>query len=76
MDYRRFGSKLFIRIDKSEEILKQLQIVCTKEMVRLAEVKALGALSEYTVGLFDPEKRSITAEHFKDLQKSPAYGAR
>jgi predicted DNA-binding protein with PD1-like motif len=65
MDYRRFGSKLFIRIDKSEEILKQLQIVCTKEMVRLAEVKALGALSEYTVGLFDPEKKEYHSRTFQ-----------
>jgi predicted DNA-binding protein with PD1-like motif len=64
MEYKRFGNKVFVRIDKGEEILEQLQNVCQKENITLAEVKALGALSEYTVGLFDPAVKQYHSSTF------------
>ena len=54
MEYRRFQNKVFVRIDRGEEILEQLKKLCEAEQITLAEVKALGALSEFTVGLFNP----------------------
>ncbi len=65
MEYRRFGTKLFVRMDPGEEVLAQLEAVCTAEGVRLAEVKALGALSSFTVGLFDTEKKLYTKNTFR-----------
>ncbi|MBQ9992258.1 MAG: DNA-binding protein [Firmicutes bacterium] len=50
MEYRRFGEKLFVRIDKDEEILEQLAEVAKAENIRLAAVSAIGALGRFSVG--------------------------
>ena len=57
MDYRRFGDKIIVRMDKGEEILEKLKEVCEKENVTLANVNALCAINEFEVGLFDVDER-------------------
>lgn len=57
MDYRRFGDKIIVRMDKGEEILEKLKEVCEKENVTLANVNALGAINKFEVGLFDVDER-------------------
>jgi predicted DNA-binding protein with PD1-like DNA-binding motif len=57
MDYRRFENTIVVRIDKGEEILENLVKVCEKENVKLANVNALGAIGEFTVGLFDTKQK-------------------
>lgn len=57
MEYRRFNQTIIARMDKGEEILQNLQIICEKEQIKLASVSALGAVGEFTVGLFDTEKK-------------------
>ena len=53
MEYRRFGSMIIARLDKGEEILEQLRAISLAEQVKLAQVSALGALDEFTAGVFD-----------------------
>lgn len=65
MEYKRFGNRLFVRMDVGEEILTQLEAVCRAENIKLAEVKALGALSEYTVGLYDIAEQEYHKNTFK-----------
>lgn len=57
MEYRRFDQTIVARIDKGEEILENLQIICEKEQIKLASVSALGAVGEFTVGLFDTAEK-------------------
>lgn len=57
MEYRRFQQTIVARMDKGEEILTKLQEICEKEQIRLASVSALGAVGEFTVGLFDTVKK-------------------
>lgn len=64
MDYRRFHDKLIVRIDKGEEILEQLQAVAVKENVRLASVRALGAVNDFTVGVFKTGEKKYYANRF------------
>ena len=52
MEYRRFEDTLVVRIDRGEEILEQLTAVAEAEQVALAEVSGLGALGEFTTGVF------------------------
>ena len=52
MDYRRFGNKIIARIDKGEEILEKIKEISLKEDIRLAEVTALGAINDFTAGVF------------------------
>ena len=47
MEYKRFGSKIIVRIDKDEEILEKVKELALKENIRLAAVQALGATNSY-----------------------------
>lgn len=64
MEYRRFGQDLILRIDRDEEILEQLRRVTEREQIRLAAVDALGAVKEFTVGVFQPEEKRYYANVF------------
>mgnify|MGYP002626870753 CR=1 FL=1 len=65
MQFRRFGNKYFVRIDKGEEIMSQLKTLCEKEKITLAEVKALGAIDDFEVGLFDVTAKKFHKNHFQ-----------
>lgn len=64
MDYRRFEQTIIARIDKGEEILEQLKEIALKENIFLANINALGALSEFTVGVFDTKEKQYYANSF------------
>ena len=64
MQFRRFGNKYFVRIDRGEEIMSTLKKFCEQEKISLAEVKALGAIDDFNVGLFDVEEKKYHANHF------------
>ena len=53
LDYRRFGNKIVLRIDKDEEILSKITELCKKENIRLAAVSGIGATSETELGIFN-----------------------
>jgi len=59
MEYKRFDNTILARIDKGEEILEKLMEICEKEHVKLANVNALGAIGEFTIGLFDTSEKKI-----------------
>ena len=67
MDYRRFEDTLIIRIDKGEEITEKVAEIAEKEKIRLAEVHALGAINEFTVGLFDSAEKKFYPNSFQGL---------
>lgn len=64
MEYRVFDSAIFVRMDPGEEVMEQLKEVCLKEKVELAEVNALGALKEFTVGVFNTQTKVYKSNHF------------
>lgn len=69
MDYRRFGDKVVVRIDKGEEIVEKMLEVCEKENIKLANVNALGAVGEFEVGLFKTtEKKYYSNVHKGDFE--------
>lgn len=65
MDYRRFGDSVVIRIDKGEEIISSLLSVAEREAISLAEVGAIGAINDFTVGVFHPGEKKYAANHFQ-----------
>lgn len=60
MDYHKFGQTIILRLDRGEEILEQLKAVGQAEGIKLASINGLGAVGDFTVGVFDPEKSSIS----------------
>ena len=65
MQFRRFKNKYFVRIDRGEEIMSSLKKLCEQEKITLAEVKALGAVDDFNVGLFDVETKQYHTNHFQ-----------
>ena len=65
MDYRRFRDMLVVRIDRGEEITEQLHVVAEKEGIRLACVEALGAVNDFTVGVYNTSEKKYYSNHFE-----------
>lgn len=69
MQYRKFGGKYFVRIDKGEEVIEQLKVLCEKENIKLAEVRALGASDDYTVAVFDVGVKKYQAVRHREYSE-------
>ena len=65
MQYKRFSDKIIARFDKGEEIISCLKSVCEGENVTLAYVSAIGAVGEFTVGVFSPKDKTYRANNFE-----------
>ncbi len=65
MEYRKFQNKIIVRMDKGEEILEKVREVAEKEKIKFADIIALGAVREFTVGVFDTEAKEYHANEFK-----------
>ena len=65
MDYRRFGDTLVIRLDQDEEIIENLRAIAEKEQIKLASVEALGAINDFTVGVFDTVEKKYYSNRFQ-----------
>lgn len=64
MEYRKFGGVIVARLDPGEEILEQVRQIALSEQIKLAHIQALGAISDFTVGVFDVEKKAYRANSF------------
>ena len=67
MQYNRLDNSVFLRIDKGEEILEQLQAMAQAEHITLASVQALGAVDDFTVGVFNTAEKKYYANHFEGM---------
>ena len=67
MQYKRFDNTVFLRIDKGEEILEQLQAMAQAEHITFASVQALGAVDDFTVGVFNTAEKKYYANHFEGM---------
>ncbi len=67
MEYRKFGSKIFIRLEPGEEIVESMTALQENEGISLATVTGLGAINELVAGVFDPEKKEYFANEFHGL---------
>lgn len=65
MDYRKFGNTYVVRMDKGEEILEQVKALALKEHITLATVQALGAVNDFTVGVFHTDTQKYDANSFQ-----------
>lgn len=65
MEYKRFNNTIVVRIDKGEEILEKIKEVALKENIKLANINALGATNDFTVGVYNIEEKKYYANSFK-----------
>ena len=57
MDYRKFGNRYVLRLDRGEEIVGTLKKFCEDERIELGWIKGIGAVNRATIGLFDTKNR-------------------
>lgn len=67
MEYRKFGDTYIVRMDPGEEILTQLKAFAEQEGVKLASVTALGAVNDFTVGVFDTNAKVYKSNRFQGV---------
>lgn len=65
MEYRRFDNTIIARIDKGEEILEKIKELALKENIKLASINALGAVNDFTVGVYKVDEKKYYANEFK-----------
>lgn len=65
MEYRRFENTIVARIDKGEEILEEVKAIAEQESIKLASVNAIGAINEFTVGVFKTGEKKYYANSFE-----------
>ena len=65
MEYRKFSNTIVVRIDKGEEILEKIKEIALKENIKLANINALGATNDFTVGVFKTEEKKYYSNEFK-----------
>lgn len=64
MEYRVFNDKIVARIDRGEEITDKIKEIALKENILLAEISALGATNDFTVGCYDINKKKYYPNTF------------
>lgn len=69
MQYRKFANKYFVRLDKGEEIITQLKILCEQENIKLAEVRGLGATNDFTTAVFSVAQKKYVATRYQEYSE-------
>ena len=64
MEYRRFGDKIILRIEKGEEVLAVIRAVCEQENILLASVSGIGAVGDVILGVFNSERFEYETRQF------------
>lgn len=65
MEYRKLNGYYVVRMDPKEEILETLTKICEKENILCAKVEAIGALSEFTVGVYKVDEKKYYSNHYE-----------
>ena len=69
MEYRKFDNIIIARIDKGEEILEQLKAIAITENIKLASINALGAINDFTVGVYKTDERILLQTASRGIMK-------
>ncbi len=65
MEYRKFNNTIVARIDKGEEILDKIKEIALQEKIKLANINALGATNDFTVGVYNILEKKYYANSFQ-----------
>ena len=64
MEYRKFDKQVIVRLDSGEELVAKLKSVVRKENIKCASVTALGAVENFSVSVYDVDKKAYRSNDF------------
>lgn len=67
MEYKKFDENYIVRLNKGEEIISSLKVLCNNENIRLAEITGLGASNLVEIGVFNVETKEYNTKVFKGM---------
>ena len=65
MEYKRIDNVIIARIDHGEEIVETLRLIAERENVTLANINALGAVDDFTVGVYNVDRQQYFRNDFQ-----------
>ncbi len=57
MKFQKIDDKYVVRIDKNEEVIREIKKLCLQENIKLASVSGIGAVKSVALGFFDPNTK-------------------
>jgi uncharacterized protein len=64
MEYKRFGNKVVVRIDKGEEIIDSIKTICKELNIMLGSIVGIGATNKITIGLLNTQTKKYQSKEF------------
>jgi hypothetical protein len=64
MKYKRCGTRVFVRIDKGEELIENLKAICKEINITLGSICGIGATDKVTVGLMNTKTKKYQSKEF------------
>lgn len=64
MKFRKSGSNYIVKLNKGEEVMKELTKLCKEQNIEAGCFTAIGAASEVELGYFDPVKKVYDSKDF------------
>ena len=75
MNFKRFDNKVVVRIDKGEEIVDQLKIICKKLDIKLGSIVGIGATDKAVINLLNTKTKKYQSKEFTgDHEIAPLVG--
>ena len=65
MQYKKFNNTIVARIDKGEENLEKIKEIAINENIKFANINALGATNDFTVGVFKTKEKKYYSNTFQ-----------
>ena len=62
VEFRRFGNKYVLRLDKGEEIVSALKGFCEEQGIKLGWIKGIGAVNKVRIGLFKSDVKEYSSK--------------
>ena len=64
MEFRKFGNKYVLRLEKGEEVVESIKKLCKENNIKLGAISGIGATNKAVVGLFETGSKEY---HSKEL---------
>ena len=62
MEYKRQRNTIIVRVDKGEDIIKELLSLSDKENILFASISGLGAVNDIELGIFDTSAKKYRSK--------------